>query len=198
MSATGRTECRRERDSYQTPSDLCHEIILALQDYGYLDGCRTILEPSAGDGNFVRAIIRHFGLHPHIAVNDIYISDYATELAEMTGIPVTQHDFLNFPNDARFDLIIGNPPYRNAEAHVRKGISLLAKGGTLAFLLRMGFLASKRRVPFWEDHPADHIFALAERPSYTDGGTDATDYGVFVWTNGPKRKTTTIEVLSWK
>ena len=38
-----------------------------------------------------------------------------------------------------------NPPFRDAEAHVRHGLQLLPDWGTLAVLLRMTWIAAKAR-----------------------------------------------------
>ena len=46
-----------------------------------------------------------------------------------------------------FDRIVMNPPFRDAEAHVRHALQLLPEGGTLAVLLRMTWIAAKGRWP---------------------------------------------------
>lgn len=52
----------------------------------------------------------------------------------------------------------------------------------VALLLRLGFLASRKRYPFLSTYPPDAIVVLSKRPSFTgDGKTDSYDYGWFVW-----------------
>jgi len=48
-------------------------------------------------------------------------------------------------------------------------------------LLRLAFLESKKRKPFWDKHPVTQLYVLSERPSFTNKGTDATAYAWFIW-----------------
>ena len=90
--------------------------------------------------------------------------------------------------------IVGNPPYREAEAHIRHALGLARN---VAFLLRLGFLESSRRLPFWAEHPPSEVYVLAQRPSFTKGATDSTAYGWFVWRDG-RAGPTLLHILDWK
>jgi hypothetical protein len=104
-------------------------------------------------------------------------------------------DFLGLRGE--FDLIVGNPPYAVAEAHIRHALALSARyGSAVAFLLRVNFLGSKERFAFWRDHPPTLVSVLSERPSFFGTGTDASEYAFFVWR--PPRGATELEVVSWK
>ena len=75
---------------------------------------------------------------------------------------------------------VGNPPYRLAEEFVRKSIEI--SDGLVAMLLRVGFLESAKRHPFWSEFPPIALRILVERPSFTpDGATDASAYAWFIW-----------------
>jgi hypothetical protein len=50
----------------------------------------------------------------------------------------------------------------------------------VAFLLRLNFLGSQRRAAFHRSFPSD-VYVLPRRPSFTGGGTDATEYCWMVW-----------------
>jgi len=76
-----------------------------------------------------------------------------------------------------YDVVIGNPPYADAAAHIARAMDC---GRTVAFLLRLNFLGSQKRLDFWRRHPAD-VYVLSERPSFDGEGTDATEYAWFVW-----------------
>jgi hypothetical protein len=92
------------------------------------------------------------------------------------------------------DWIVGNPPYNQAEAHIRRALGL---SGQVAFLLRLAMLESRARVDLWRKHPARKVWVLAERPSFTNGKTDSAAYGWFWWDQtweGP----TELEVVSWR
>jgi hypothetical protein len=67
-------------------------------------------------------------------------------------------------------------------------------------LLRLAFVESARRFVWWERHGARlaHVYALAERPSFTGGGTDSAAYGWFVWGPSPVVGGPRFSVLSWR
>lgn len=188
MSATNRGGVRRAGDAYQTPPSLCLFLVDLLPD-----SPQCILEPSTGTGNFVRALrTRHRTASIH-AVEPYAFGVFADGYADHTYMV----RFEDFMPEKRFDLIIGNPPYSLAEAHVRRALGMLWHGGKLAFLLRLAFLESQKRLPLWREYPPEQIHVLSERPSFTGGGTDSAAYGFFIWRAGFVGKTT-LDVVSWK
>jgi SAM-dependent methyltransferase len=100
-------------------------------------------------------------------------------------------DFLDISFDDRFDLVIGNPPYSEAETFVRQSLALLRPDGWLIFLLRLQFAESLTRfLLFTQEAPPRAIVTCADRPSFTgDGKTDASAYAYFVWQKGYCGKT---------
>jgi hypothetical protein len=86
----------------------------------------------------------------------------------------------NGPRSRKWDLVISNPPYVDAEGFVTHALRIAEVS---CFLLRLNWLASKKRAAFHREHPAD-VFVLPRRPSFTNGGTDATEYAWFVWGEG--------------
>lgn len=177
MSATGRSDVRRPFDQYVTPS-ACVEAI--LPHLGPLSG-RKILEPSAGTGAIVRVLLEH-GAEP----GNVWACELDPALGKELpmGIWSDCRDFLQLKTGLGFDLVIGNPPYAKAQEFVEHAIACIRTGGTVAMLLRLAFLASRKRVSFHQEHPSD-LYVLSRRPSFTGGGTDSADYGWFVW--GPGR-----------
>ena len=103
------------------------------------------------------------------------------------------------------DWIVGNPPYRHAETHVRWALKQAKVG--VAFILKLSFLESAERLDFWWESPVNDLYVLAERPSFTGQGTDSSAYAFFVWykcadfegspidEDAPFRK---IQVVSWR
>lgn len=83
-------------------------------------------------------------------------------------------------------LIIGNPPWATAEAHIRLALDRMRTGDVLAFLLRGSFLAGQARVRgLWKDAPPSHVWHIAPRPSFTgDGKTDGYESAAIAWTKG--------------
>lgn len=80
------------------------------------------------------------------------------------------------------------PPIPVAEKHVRRALALVAPGGHVTYVLRMAFLESEDRIPFWKENGSGNglhtVYALARRLSFTGGSTDATSYGFFIWERG--------------
>jgi len=196
MSATGRGAERAEYDSYHTPDALALTLTRRLA----ADFClqpRTVLEPSVGGGAFVRAVRSVWGERPYVAGVDIQ------DVPGCGADGVTRCDFLAHPPvepglARRPGLIIGNPPFCEAEPHTRHALSFRPPGGVVAFLLRLAFLESKARVPFWQENRPARVYVLSERPSFTGGGTDSCAYGFFVWQEGHSGATAMDWVYSWK
>ena len=170
-------------DAYYTPRKLASFLVglLPIQPHD------LILEPSAGGGAFVAALVQKSSQVVAIDLNP------DAPALEMVGSAVC--DFLEVLPPNPPDWIIGNPPYFNALDHVKHAIDCSDRH--VCFLLRLSFLESKRRVDFWKRNPCRKVFVLAERPSFTGMGTDSSAYGFFWWDilhRGP----TELEIVSWK
>lgn len=193
MSATNRSEVRRVNDAYQTDPALALALTRLLVDRGHVTPGGRVLEPSAGQGAFLRAssaILRPQLLYAIDVVDLAW--DHWKDFAHASSVSRFE-DF----DRAGWNLIIGNPPYADARAHVEHALSLLEPGGVLSFLLRLAFLESKSRFDFWQRHPAEAVYVLSERPSFTGGGTDNCAYGWFVWRAGVRPRVTALETISW-
>ncbi|MCL6455072.1 MAG: hypothetical protein K6T78_15805 [Alicyclobacillus sp.] len=158
MSATNRDLTKRHPyDSYSTPA-WCTEAI--AKQIHWHDGCVDVLEPCIGDG----------------AIADVLLSKYVdyVEWAEITK----GRDFLTYDFGRTFDFILTNPPFSLAQEFIDKSLTI---ANCVVMLLRINFLASRQRKEWWQKHPPTAIHVLTRRPSFTGKGTDATDYGWFVW-----------------
>jgi len=157
-------------DAYMTPFPLCELLVKRLGVRG-----DRVLEPTAGTGNFVRA---YKEWHPSADILAVDIQNFPQPHAR-TSI---QTDFLEWgPPQPCFDLVIGNPPYKGAETFVDLSMQWLRPSGSLAFLLRMGFLASVKRYDLLERWKPSHIYTLAGRPSFYGENNDRYDYAFIVW-----------------
>lgn len=72
-----------------------------------------VLEPSCGDGSFLRAIDELPAYKECLDVDAVESEDIAIEKAECQHSKVTFHheDFLFWENKKKYDVILGNPPY---------------------------------------------------------------------------------------
>lgn len=184
MSATNRGGGRVALDAYYTPDDVAARCVAALPDAA--TRVSRVLEPSVGGGAFVRAIravaVARWG---PMACPPIRVCDVNPDAPGLVG----EHtawvgDFLAMPPGAPYGLVVGNPPYSHAEAHIRHALAHVAEGGYVAFLLRLAMLESVKRRPLWAEHPPISVHVLSARPSFTGGGTDSAAYGWFCWRRG--------------
>jgi len=176
VSRAAAVEDRIALDAYYTPDDVAALCVSTL-DVRDAD----VWEPSIGGGAFARAIVaagagllRGSDINPDAPGLLLSSNRYRTVGSFL--------EIIQFPH-----WIIGNPPYSHAEAHVRHALTLAPR---CAFLLRLAFLESMKRVDFWRDHQPSEVYVLAKRPSFTGGGTDGAAYGWFVWDRtkpGPAR-----------
>jgi len=181
MSATNRGAIRVESDFYVTPEKTIHNF---FDQYGDISG--TILEPSAGNGNFLKVIKER---QPFNWMTGVELRSEEKNNLEKYSDKVIIGDFLslNFDYD-QFDYIIGNPPYSLAIEFLEKCFSMCSSTNTtIIMLLRTAFLESKKRYDFWQRHPVNHLYILSERPSFTGKGTDATSYSFFIWDNSKQQ-----------
>lgn len=176
MSAHSRGRPSRPDDFYETPS-WCTELILPKLNLP--EGAR-VLDPGAGKGGISKVLTSKGYRVAAVERNP----QFELDLSELVN-EVIVGDFLSLQTGGIFDAVVGNPPYTYSLEFAKKAIELTAGKVDVAFLLRVGWLASKGRVDFHLRNPSD-VFILPERPSFTENGkTDQTDYAWFVW--GPGR-----------
>lgn len=186
MSAAGRGAQRAEYDYYPTPAWCVDRL---LDDCGAdLFGGQDVeaLEPTVGDGAVVRACER-WAWNAGLA-RPRWTGVELRRGALADGTPLVHHvegvDFRSWepeiPLDSgTFDVCIGNPPFSLAESIVRRCLGMADR---VAMLLRVGFLGSAERFPFWQEFGDDcALRVLPDRPSFDGEGTDSATYGWFVW-----------------
>ncbi len=182
---------RRENDAYYTPDPLARAVVAELLAAEPTLQTAVAWEPHVGGGSFARALL---------AVGAVVVASDLDANAAGLRVPgllaaVGGHDFLEDGALWRASWILGNPPFNQAESHVRRAIALSRRH--VVFLLRLAFVESMQRVPFWQSHPARHIWMLAKRPSFTGGTTDSCAYGAFWWDNAHTGPTTCTPGWDW-
>lgn len=182
---------RIEHDAYFTPPALAAAIVARLVERGLLRPGMTVWEPHAGSGAFVRPLL--------LAGARVHASDLdpASEGLRVAGVEalLTGWDATHgwpWPGE-RPDWIIGNPPFGDAEAHVRALLPVARYG--VAFITRQSFTATAKRADLaarvWQSWP------ISPRPSFTGGGTDAAEYNVLLWVNGHGIAERPFDPLTW-
>lgn len=144
------------------------------------------LEPSAGDGAIIRAVNARRKDVSWTAVELRIEGGYAIRQSDPTA-NVWTSDFLRLEIDdvlreltegTRLPVCIGNPPYSDAARFISKGLELADR---VIFLLRLNFLETQERMPFFRRVGMPDVYVFPDRPSFTGGGTDATAYGWMEW-----------------
>lgn len=120
---------RHPEDLYETPSVAVDAL---LQHETPSD---RILEPSAGKGAIAKRLRHH-----DLAVVAYDLHDWYGAEGVEPGI-----DFLAQSDTRKCKSIIMNPPFKDADAHVRHALAILPQHGTLYVLLRLTWIAAKKR-----------------------------------------------------
>lgn len=177
----GLPDGRREHDRYYTPDDVALTLLRLAPPAPHW----RIGELHVGGGAWVRAAdaLGHTG--PRLLVDvdagarGLDLSgDHPGDLA-LAGYDARKVRFQDpAMRAAKLDLIVGNPPYVEVESHIEAALRL---GHRVAYLLRMSILGSARRLRLWRTRPPAVVYVIVPRPSFTGGGTDASEYVFVVW-----------------
>ncbi len=188
-------EIVKQENLYYTPRRLAAKTIDTLEfdrDKEYY----TILEPSAGRGSYIGAVKKRFKKPIIHGVEKYKDNAHFLKELELKRTQIFHTDFLTMQPAPVFDFVLGNPPYSFAQEFIEHSLLFLKDGGFLGFLLRLNFLGSQKRIPFWKVNPCYKISALSERPKFVGTGSDMTEYAFFQWKKGWTGQTT-LEVIQW-
>ena len=196
MSSTNRGATRREHDAYLTPPEVADACVGTLPS---LAGA-WVVEPSVGGWAFADAIgdRQPFTLTT-VDVDPARSADIHADWCDVAREDLRRAaDWPGVPEAPEF--IVGNPPFSEAEAHVRHALDIVADDGVVAFLLRAAFMEGGKRAAFWSSAGAclESVHILAERPNFTGGGTDSAAYGWFVWRKGYAGPARVVPGWSWR
>lgn len=201
MSKTnGKNKIANPNEFYETPAWCTKAILNELHELQL--NPNNVLDPCVGTGA-IASVVRELYPKANIDIIDIEESlireaikkislkekDIVNNFENQIGLPMNNYFISNYLETSlkkdEYDLIVLNPPFSLAQEFVEKSIEL-SPNGSVVVLLRLNWLASKKRIAFHKKHPSD-IFVLPKRPSFTnDGKTDGTEYAWFCF--GPKFK----------
>ncbi len=157
-STTGNTV---PRELYPTPESVVSTLVKKLK----LRNTDTFLEPCRGTDAIW---------------NQIDLPDEQKQWAEIEmGRDYLETEF------SEVDVIITNPPFSLTEQFIEKSLSELSHDGTMAYLQRVNFLGSIKRIDFWKrvGFP-DKYPIIVPRPRFVGGGSDSCEYAWFIWDRG--------------
>lgn len=149
--------------------------LLAL--LGWSSGGKLIWENSCGQGHLA-SILSLYG-HTVIATDLIY-----------RGYGIGGVDFLQEQplfDTIKYDGIIMNPPYRKAQEFVVKALNLAP---VVCAFLRLSFLESETRIPFFRDYPPKYVAVFSKRvkssknAKFDPNEKSTVCYAWFIWERG--------------
>lgn len=162
---------RQPEDFYATCPTTIPPLMRLL---GWDDGQpRRIWENSCGMGHLSEAIITYG--------HDVLSTDLIDRGYGYGGIDFLQPTVFDHE---QFDGIIMNPPYKHALEFIKKSISIAPI--TAAFL-RIAFLESRKRKPFFAEYPPKYVAVFSERArsakdgDFTNIGAGVQCYAWFIW-----------------
>jgi phospholipid N-methyltransferase len=165
LRETGRAEVKivTAPNLFPTPPELARRVVRLAE----IEPGQRVLEPSAGTGNLLRAIMETVSCSKVIVEINPTL---AAALQRMTPDPVFCRDFLacNGELGSEFDRIVMNPPFENGAdiKHVEHALRFLKDGGRLVAIMANG---SRQRV--WAERVASSILDLPEG-SFKEQGTN--------------------------
>lgn len=120
---------------YPTPKKLIDKMLSGID----LHEVKDILEPEAGKGDIVDAIIEKcnndYRRYDKLNIDTIEIDNNLAHILKGKGYRVVHNDFLTFNTQKRYDLIIMNPPFSNGDRHLLKALDLQQNGGAIICIL---------------------------------------------------------------
>lgn len=126
---------------YPTPKNLAGKMMKGIR----FQRGQSILEPSAGKGDLIDAMIdrpkedingyRHDNSAGLNDIDAVEVDPNLRHILKGKGIRVVHDDFLTFDTFKRYDLIFMNPPFDRGAEHLEKALSLLKPGGRCVCLL---------------------------------------------------------------
>jgi hypothetical protein len=186
LRAVKRTK-RKKLDFYETPAWAVDAVVPHIP----FPAAGLVVDAGAGTGAIAEAVGRH---HRNLEIIAVELQQDLIDKGRARGVYACEFVKANFETwvieRSAPDIVIMNPPYSRAIEFIRRAMQIVKRGGHVAALLRLGFMASHSRTEFHDKHPA-RVLILNRRPSFTgDGCTDASDYAWFVWGS-------TIEKSTW-
>jgi hypothetical protein len=176
MSATNRGGApRADFDKYYTPDWLIDELVEIIKGHELPEGMK-ILEPACGSGSIVKKLKE--------ALPEAMLWYY--DISPDEEFECLTIDFFDVKPKERYDMVVTNPPYKEAERFIKHALKMVPDGGLVIMLLRVNFFGGQKRAEWLIENPPLECHITVRRPRFRGKGTDACEYGWFVWRKGHK------------
>lgn len=197
MSSTNRSKAREQHisDYYVTPVDKIIDFLKAFDNDITIDlstSNNIILDPCAGGDEFHEMSYPE-ALKRYYAIDDSYIRTLDIREDSKAG---TKCDYITTDLGYKPYVIITNPPFNRAIDIIKKALNDVRDDGYVIMLLRLNFLGSIDRKPFWDSYMPKYIYVHHRRMGFTDNKkTDSIEYCHMVWKKGEYPEKSKIKVI---
>lgn len=188
---------RIDKDNYPTPPEFAKAgVETAISLLNPLNAPYTVFEPGCGDtAPHIKHALSFDCVEECVGVDIRDINIDLEENFEMIGnfdfLKKTQAELIYDSGFGFQNLIITNPPYKQALDFIRHSLDILVDGGIAGFLLKLDFLGTKERRKFFKHTPPILVKAFGKRPSFIESkGTDYHNYCYIYFKKGFTGKTT--------
>ena len=115
------------KDFYPTPQNLIDKMLFSL-DFTII---KSILEPSAGNGNIVEALKQKEKIYSRYSfdIDCIEADQNLQHILKGKNFRVVYNDFLTYDTMKEYDLIVMNPPFSNGCKHLLKALEMQSRNG---------------------------------------------------------------------
>lgn len=177
IGANGHAKYERAAHDYYATQPYAVELLLKEERF-----VNTIWEPACGEGHISKVLKAH---------------GYKVISTDLIDRGFGGHKPLDFfackepiLSDEAFD-IVTNPPYTYSQAFVEKALEMVADGRKVAMFLKLTFLESARRKPFFLKYPPRTVYVSSNRLACGRNGVfdprlRAIAYAWYVWIKGFK------------
>lgn len=140
LCAGGKVNPKKEFQYFRTP-DIIADRLVDLTDIKLWEWA-SVLEPSAGDGSLIEAVLRCSPQNiTHIHAVEL-MAENLEALKTITGVEIVWPDFMTFPTYHTYDFIFANPPFTKGQDvdHLMKMYTHLNDIGTVACITSIFWL----------------------------------------------------------
>ena len=173
LGASNHSTGEREPNDYYATDPKAAELLLEVENFS-----PVVWEPACGEGHLAK-VFEQAGHQVHST--DLIYRGYG----EKQPLDFLSYDGKPFDGD-----IITNPPYTKGAQFVEKAIETIADGHKVAMFLKLIFLETEARRPFFDKYPPRTIYGFHHRMKCGKNGdfnsvrSSAIAYAWFVWDKG--------------
>lgn len=179
LGATNHSNSEREENDFYATEPKATRLLCEVEKFN-----PVILEPCCGVGS-ISEVLKDYGYN--VYSYDLIYRGYGNK---------QEFDFLEdilpmYDNNILFD-IITNPPYKDAEAFVRRSIEVIPNNCKVAMFLKLQFLEGQARRKLFDVCPPKVVYVssarlqCAKNAEFEKYGNNAQAYAWFVWQKGFK------------